>query len=329
MPQKTCSFTRRKRSHSEPARLSHRRPKKCKEWHEDSMKAAIQAVEDGQSVFKAARDHGVPKTTPYHGISGRVRHGVNPGPRPYLSNEEEKKLGSYLKQCSKIKKQDVAAVVQNAASDKGVLRTSRWWHSFLKRNQDLSLQQGDATGHVRMEAMNSETMQHYFALLKKMLEAHDLVGQRAQMYNVDESGMPFNPCPPKVVSPKGRQTKEVRYCCSGQKGQITVVTCANAAGQALPPMVIFSASRLNPAWTKGEVPGTQYGLNQNGWIITKLFESQFIEYFITNAHSTIGTVICVFKPSYFFPIPQVQNCYSMVYTSAFLMLISVDNSRCI
>ena len=50
-------------------------------------------------------------------------------------------------------------------------------------------------------------------------------------------------------------------------------------------MVIFSASRLNPAWTKGEVPGTQYGLSQNGWINTELFESWFIEHFITNAVS--------------------------------------------
>ena len=293
MPRKKRSFKTRKRSHSAPARLSHRRPNKRKEWHEDSMKAAIQTVEDGQSVSKAARDHGVPKTTLYDRISGRVKHGVNPGPRPYLSNEEEKELRSYLKQCSKIgcgkTRRDVVAIVQNAASDKGVLRTSQvssgWWRSFVKRNQDLSLRQGDATGHVRMEAMNSETMEHYFALLKETLEAHDLVGRPAQIYNLDESGMPLNPRPPKVVSPKGRQTKKVRYCCSGQKGQITVVACANVAGQALPPMVIFSASRLNPAWTKGEVPGTQYGLSQNGWINTELFESWFIEHFITNAVS--------------------------------------------
>ena len=117
------------------------------------------------------------------------------------------------------------------------------------------------------------------------LEAYNLVGRPAQIYNVDESGMLLNPRPPKVVSPKGRQTKKVRYRCSGQKGQITIVACSNAAGQAIPPMIIFSASRLNPAWTKGEVPGTQYGLSQNGWINNELFESWFIEHFIPNAVS--------------------------------------------
>ena len=44
-------------------------------------------------------------------------------------------------------------------------------------------------------------------------------------------------------------------------GQITIVACANAAGQALPPMVIYDAAKLNSAWTKDEVPGTKYGLS--------------------------------------------------------------------
>ena len=67
-------------------------------------------------------------------------------------------------------------------------------YSFLRRNQDL---QGDATGHVKMEPMNSETMEHYCSLLKKTLEAHDLVQWPTfpDIYNVDESGMPLNPCP--------------------------------------------------------------------------------------------------------------------------------------
>ena len=153
----------------------------------------------------------------------------------------------------------------------------------------MSLRQGDSTAHVRMDAMNRETMQDYFTLLKDTLETHDLVSRPAQIYNVDESGVPFNPRPPKVVSEKGRQTKKVRYRCSGRKGQITIVACANAAGQAIPPMVIFNASKLNPAWTKGEILGTQYGLSANGWINSDLFEAWFIEHFKPNlcllAHS--------------------------------------------
>ncbi len=38
-----------------------------------------------------------------------------------------------------------------------------------------------------------------------------------------------------------------------KKGQVTVVACASAVGQAIPPMIIFDAQNLNHAWTKDEV----------------------------------------------------------------------------
>ena len=151
----------------------------------------------------------VPKTTVYDHISRKVMHGNNPGPKPYLLNEEEKNLVCTSKQCSKIgcgkTRWDVVAIVHNTVSDKGVLQTSQvfsgLWCNFLKRNQDLFLRQG----HVWMEAMNSETMKHYFGLMKETLEVHVLVDWPAQIYIVDESGMPLNPWPPKMASPKGRQ----------------------------------------------------------------------------------------------------------------------------
>ena len=161
-----------------------------------------------------------------------------------------------------------------------------WWHRFLERQKDISLRQGDTTAHVRMDAMNRDTVEHYFSLLHDVLSSHDLLDKPAQLYNVDESGVPLNPRPPKVVSPKGREMKKVRYRCSGRKGQITSVACANAAGQAIPPMVIYNASKLNPDWTKGEVVGTKYGLSMNGWINTDLFEAWFMEHFIPNAVSS-------------------------------------------
>ena len=66
---------------------------------------------------------------------------------------------------------------------------------------------------------------------------------------------------------------------------MTIVGCANATGQAIPPMVIFDAQKLNYAWTKGEFPGTKYRLSGNGWINTDLFESWLSEHFVEHAVS--------------------------------------------
>ena len=109
-----------------------------------------------------------------------------------------------------------------------------------------------------MDAINHENIQNYYQLLKDVLDEHNLMDHPEQINNMDETGMPFDPRPSKVAAPKG--LKKVRYCSSGQKGQVTVVGCASASGQAIPPFVIFDAKQLNLLWTKGEVPGTRYGL---------------------------------------------------------------------
>ena len=60
---------------------------------------------------------------------------------------------------------------------------------------------------------------------------------------------------------------------------MTVVGCINAIGQALPPFIIFNAKNLNLDWTNGEVPGTMYGLSENGWIDMVLFKEWFHQHF--------------------------------------------------
>ena len=62
----------------------------------ENMTAALKAIEDSSSVSRASRDFGVPRSTLHDRVSGRVVHGVKPGPKPYLDNAEEKERGSYL-----------------------------------------------------------------------------------------------------------------------------------------------------------------------------------------------------------------------------------------
>lgn len=72
-----------------------RTPKKRKQWSEESMLGALDAVKNGTPVLYAAREHGVPRQTLNDRISGRVVHGTKPGPKPYLSQPEEKELSFF------------------------------------------------------------------------------------------------------------------------------------------------------------------------------------------------------------------------------------------
>ena len=160
-------------------------------------------------------------------------------------------------------RKQVLSIVENVVREKDALHPSRsnhvsdgWWRRFMQRQPTLSLRRGDATAHVRMDSTNQEVIDHYFDLLEETLQK---IENPAQIYNMDESGMPLDPRPPNIIAKRGQ--KKVRYRVSGKKEQITVICCANAIGQSIPPMVIFEGKYLNHLWTVDEVLGTYYGMS--------------------------------------------------------------------
>ena len=78
-----------------------RRESKRKQWSEDFMAAALQAVKDGQGLTAAAKLHRVPRSTLYDRVTGHVTHGRKPGPAPYLTKAEETELSRFLVVTSK------------------------------------------------------------------------------------------------------------------------------------------------------------------------------------------------------------------------------------
>jgi len=139
------------------------------------------------------------------------------------------------------------------------------------------MRKGDNTAHSRMNAVNSETMEHYFSLLKDTLTQNGLLNAPHQIYNVDKSGVPLDPKALNVVTERG--SKKVYTRSTGRKGQVTIAACSNAAGQVIPPMVIFDGKKLCHSWTKDEVPGTSYGFSDKRWITTELILGWLAEHF--------------------------------------------------
>ena len=59
----------------------------------------------------------------------------------------------------------------------------------------------------------------------------------------------------------------------------------------MPPFIIFDAKQLNILWTKGEVPGTRYGLSKNGWTDQELFKGRLKHHFLIHAVSATPPVV--------------------------------------
>ena len=97
--------------------------------------AMLSAAKGQMSANKAADLHGVPHSTLKDRLSGRVVHGTNPGPKPYLTRNEEMELSTHLIQAASIglgkTRRDVKCIVGSYAKSKGILKGSTvsngWW----------------------------------------------------------------------------------------------------------------------------------------------------------------------------------------------------------
>ena len=67
------------------------------------MQTAIDAVKSSRKgVNRAALEFSVPHTILKDRITGRVVHGTKSGPKPYLTQQEEKELVDFLVRCSEM-----------------------------------------------------------------------------------------------------------------------------------------------------------------------------------------------------------------------------------
>ena len=75
----------------------------------------------------------------------------------------------------------------------------------LERQSQLTLRKGNRTAHVCMNAVTKDAIEGYCNLLEETLCEHDLTNKPSHIYNMDESGMPFDHCPHNVVARRGQK----------------------------------------------------------------------------------------------------------------------------
>ena len=105
--------------------------------------------------MRAAKEHGIPRQTLNDRVSGRVVHGTKPGPRPYLTSQEEKELSNFLVDVAKAgygkSRRQIKGLSEAVVRDKGKniqKVTDGWFRRFMERQPKLSLRKGDATANV-------------------------------------------------------------------------------------------------------------------------------------------------------------------------------------
>ena len=163
------------------ASMAEKQPRK--KWNEESMVAAMEAVETNKMsvTAAAAATFDVPRKTLDDRVKGRVKHGTKPGPSTALTLEEENALVSYLVYMAnrgfpltRTMVKAFAWAIAKCSGNDGRFNQEygpgeHWWANFRKRHPKLTLRKTDKLERSCAKALNPEVVEEYFKLLETTL----------------------------------------------------------------------------------------------------------------------------------------------------------------
>jgi len=256
------------------------------------MCRAVRVVRSGEMGYlKASKYFSVPRGTLERYVKdtyGSPEELVNVrlGRRTVLPSDLEDKLVEYCITLDQryygLRRQDIKSMAFQLAIRNGLQHPfnqekstagKKWLRSFLKRHPVLSLRTPEGISAARVKGFTSENVARFFDIYES--EVGKVNHQAHRIFNVDETGITtVQHRRSKVVSLRGK--KEVASLTSAERGNlITVVTCMNATGTYVPPLIVFPRIKMKQELMDGAPAGSISACHPSGWIQTDIFTKWF------------------------------------------------------
>ena len=129
---------------------------------------------------------------------------------------------------------------------------------------------------------NVNVIRDYFELLKETLDCNELGDKPKQIYNCDEAALFLNKSAgQKVVVPVRFKNSHSVSCATSE--HVSVHCCVNAAGNAVPPMMIFTRTLPGGAYHREGPVNASYACSENGFMDQNLYLQWFEKTFLAHA----------------------------------------------
>ena len=143
-----------------------------------------------------------------------------------------------------------------------------WADLFMKRHPELSNRTANLIKRSRA-AISREDVAEFIN------NYADTVGDipPENIWNYDETNLVDNPGSVKAVFARG--CKYAEMVKDSSKSSVSIMFCGSAAGEFMPPYVVYKAQNLYPTWCEGGPDGTRYNISPSGWFDMNTFADWF------------------------------------------------------
>lgn len=263
------------------------------QWNIESMKVAVDTVISGvMGCKRASIQFQLPQTTLERYVKKRKNDPnfvIDKTAGKYqcvFNKNQELELAAYLKDMQKrlfgltmkeLRRLAYQLAVRNGCDHPFNTETEMagedWAQSFMKRHPELSLRKPEATSGARAMGFNRVAVAQFFTLLNKVIIEKNITGER--IYNCDETGITVIPKQhSRIIANRGQ--RQVGVLTSAERGNtVTAEICCSAAGNFMPPMLIFPRQKKRQEFELGLPPGGWAEANDSGWMTTEVFLKWF------------------------------------------------------
>lgn len=261
--------------------------RKKKKWTEEAMERALMEVKSGRcTVRQAAKEFGVPKSSLGDRVSGRVAPGSRSGPAQLITSADEELLVEFSLYVSShgfpLTKQQLVSFASTiykrqhrrvAFSKLG----QTWWLNFRKRQEKkITIQPAENLVRGRTLGVRKEAVDQFFHLLSTVMDTHTLRDKPHQIFNCSETGFQLGRKRTALSKPANMGFKPAAL-----RDHVSVLACFNAAGEDVPPFIIYSKAYPGGVCYKTHGPSNAiYGWSESGCSNSDLFKKWFLKHFL-------------------------------------------------
>lgn len=260
----------------------------------EALQSCINAIANGMSQRIACATYGIPRSTLKTKIKGDFCN--KPGGQTVFTRDEEESFVSHVVTLSEfgfpINLNELRYIVAAYLTKKGRIVKQfkinipgyEWARSFLMSHPILT-ERFAANIKKARASVTQEVLSKYIDNLKEVVNGVP----PTNLWNYDETNLTDDPGNKKVLCKKGCKYSE--RISNFSKISTSIMFCGNAAGDFLPPYVVYKAEHLWTTWCENGPKRCRYNCTKHGWFDAGTFQDWFDFHFLPVLKKKDGTKV--------------------------------------